>query len=137
MTVIGKFSLLLQEVLPAGLKDVGREQVHRELWQGLRWILFSKRERVDHVSHNAFGEDKLSVRYINGASCVQRILEVRANKKFLQAQAIYQCSPFEIQLYLRALMFLKDCMHKELIMNMHNYHSGMPVAYEVQLVFIF
>lgn len=71
---------------------------------GLYWKMD---ERVHFMFRGVFVDKKQSVRYMNGASFVLKILEFFESKNPSLVRAMSLSIPLELQLYLTALVLLK------------------------------
>lgn len=60
---------------------------------------------------------------------VQKILKMHVIIKSALAQKMSQPKLFEGQLFFHSLMFLEDCMQRNLVSTLHYYISGMPGVY--------
>lgn len=109
---IGKGQLLsmFQACFPVELKEMGTEEVRLVLRPVIGMaFLCQNDELVVQMFRRIFVNNNLSVGYVNGRRYKQKIFELRANKTYVPAKAISQTSPFEMQLYFHALIFLEAC----------------------------
>lgn len=65
---------------------------------------------------------------------MQLILKSHRSNRFALTQTMSQLSPFEMQIYFRALMFLADCMRELLMSTLFNYNCGLGMTYAFQLM---
>lgn len=118
---MAQFLLLFQEYLSGGLKGVGTEQVLEIQRTAIGIAIYcQKDEWVDHMFYLVFVDNSVTNEYVERASYVPNVLESRASRKCALSQAIRHPSPFEVRLYLHALMILKVCMQEKLVCALHH-----------------
>lgn len=91
---------LFHDDLAAGLNKMRKRQVRKVMLAGIGTIVyFQKYKQMDHTFCHVLVGNELVVRYLNGASFVQKMFEVLENKKYAVTLAVSRYSPFEVQLY--------------------------------------
>lgn len=88
------------------------EQVEKLLLAAIGMEFYcQKNEIVDLMCRHGLVKNKMSSKYMNGASFVQKVLELRGAKKNALALEVSHLTRFELQLYLH-ILFLENCMGK-------------------------
>lgn len=104
-----------------GLKGIGTNQLRQLLRAAIGMTLHcEKDERMHHIFHTVFVNNKLFLGYVNGSSYVQKILESCGSNKYALTQAMSQPGLFWTAVLVHALILLEYCMQERLVPTLLN-----------------
>lgn len=75
-----------------------------------------------------------SVEHVKRARNIQKILELCESKKYFLAQAMSWYSLFEMHQFVKALIFIDDCMQTKLMSTTCSHNFGTQFPFVVQLM---